>query len=131
MLPNLAPGTRGRVYRGPVATLDDLRRVVLELPGTSEGTWYGTLGFHVAGKGFLRLRTEDEDGLLVVPVADLGEKEALLGARPEVFSTLSHYDGHAVVLLRLEAVDVEELAELVTEAWRVKAPVRLRRQLDG
>jgi len=114
-----------------VATLDDLRRVVLALPGTSEGTWYGTLGFRVSGKGFLRLRTEDEDGLLVVPVADLGEKEALLGSRPEVFSTLPHYDGHPVVLLRLEAVDVEELAELVTEAWRAKAPARLRRQFDS
>jgi hypothetical protein len=114
-----------------VASVDDLRRVVLELPGTSEGTWYGTPGYHVAGKGFLRLRTEDDDGLLVLPVADVGEKEALLGSRPEVFSTLPHYDGHAVVLLRLESVDAEELAELVTEAWRVKAPARLRRQLDG
>ena len=114
-----------------MATLDDLRRVVLDLPGTSEGTWYGTPGFHVGGKGFLRLRTEDEDGLLVLPVADLGEKEALLGSRPEVFSTRPHYDGHPVVLLRLEVLDVDELAELVTEAWRTKAPARLRRQLDG
>jgi hypothetical protein len=114
-----------------MATEDDLRRVVLELPGTTEGTWYGTPGYHVAGKGFLRLRTEDGTGLLVLPVPDLGEKEALLSGRPEVFSTLPHYDGHAVVLLRLELVGVEELAELVTDAWRLKAPARLRRQLDG
>lgn len=109
-----------------MATLDDLRRLVLALPGTSEGTWYGTPGYHVGGKGFLRLRTEDEDGLLVLPVTDLGEKEALLTSRPEAFSTLPHYDGHASVLLRLEAVDVEELGELVTEAWRLKAPPKLR-----
>ena len=112
-----------------MASLDDLRRVVLALPGTSEGTWYGTPGFHVGGKGFLRLRTEDEDGLLVLPVADLGEKEALLGSRPEAFSTLPHYDGHPIVLLALEAVDAEELSELVIEAWRRKAPARLRREL--
>jgi hypothetical protein len=109
-----------------MATLDDLRRLVLALPGTSEGTWYGTPGYHVGGKGFLRLRTEDEDGLLVLPVADLGEKQALLTSRPEAFSTVAHYDGHAIVLLRLEAVDVEELGELVTEAWRLKAPPKLR-----
>ena len=67
----------------------------------------------------------------MLTVADLGEKEALLALRPEVFSTTPHYDGYAAVLLALEGVDVEELAELVTEAWRVKAPVRLRRALDG
>ena len=111
-----------------MATEDDLRRVVLELPGTTEGTWYGTPGYHVAGKGFLRLRTEDGTGLLVLPVPDLGEKEALLSGRPEAFSTLPHYDAYAVVLLRLEAVDAEELAELVTEAWLAKAPMRLAQQ---
>lgn len=114
-----------------MASPDDLRRLVLALPGTTEGTWYGTPGYRVAGKGFLRVRTEDDDGRLVLPVADLGEKEALLAARPEAFSTTPHYDGYAAVLVRLEAVDVDELAELVTEAWRTKAPARLRRELDG
>lgn len=114
-----------------MASLDDLRRVALALPGTSEGTWYGTPGYLVAGKGFLRVRTEDDDGRLVLPVPDLGEKKALLGARPEAFSTTPHYDGYAAVLLTLEAVDVDELAELVTEAWRLKAPARLRRELDA
>ena len=114
-----------------MASPDDLRRLALALPGTTEGTWYGTPGYLVAGKGFLRVRTEDDDARLVLLVADLGEKEALLAARPEVFSTTPHYDGYAAVLLALEGVDVEELAELVTEAWRVKAPVRLRRALDG
>ncbi|SDS87506.1 hypothetical protein SAMN04488543_2557 [Friedmanniella luteola] len=113
-----------------MATDEDLRRVALALPGTTEGTWYGTPGYRVAGKGFLRLRTEDGSGLLVLPVPDVGEKEALLSARPAVFSTLPHYGGHAVVLLQLAAVDAEELAELVTDAWRLKAPARLRRQLD-
>ncbi len=114
-----------------MATEDDLRSAALTLPGTTEGTWYGTPGYLVAGKGFLRLRTEDGSGLLVLPVTDMGEKEALLSAQPEAFVTLPHYDGHAVVLVRLAAVDVAELTELVTEAWRLKAPPRLRRQLDG
>jgi hypothetical protein len=113
-----------------VATDEDLRRAALALPGTTEGTWYGTPGYHVAGKGFLRVRTEDGSGLLVLPVPDVGEKKALLSARPEVFSTLPHYDGHAVVLVRLAGVEATELAELVTDAWRLKAPARLRRQLD-
>ena len=114
-----------------MASPDDLRRLALALPGTTEGTWYRTPAFLVAGKGFLRVRTEDDDGLLVLPVADLGEYDALLAARPEAFSTTPHYDGYAAVLVALEAVEVDELAELVTEAWRTKAPARLRRELDG
>ena len=39
----------------------------------------------VAGKGFLRLRTEAEEDGLVVFVSDLGEKEALLISNPEAF----------------------------------------------
>jgi hypothetical protein len=112
-----------------MVTVDDLRRVALALPGTTEGTWYGTPGYLVAGRGFLRLRTED-DGALVVHVPDLGEKEALLTSRPEVFSTTPHYDGHPVVLVRLEAVEEDELTELVTEAWRLRAPAKLRRAFD-
>jgi hypothetical protein len=48
-----------------MATIEDLRRIALSLPETTEVTWYGTPGFKVRGKGFLRLRTEAEGGLVV------------------------------------------------------------------
>jgi hypothetical protein len=34
------------------------------------------------------------------------------------------------VLVRLEAVDRDELAELLTDSWRVRAPKRLAQSLD-
>jgi len=77
----------------------------------------------VKGKGFCRLR--DEDGLLVVFVADLGEKEALLAANPRKFRTTPHYDGWPTVLLHLPSLSRRELAELLTDAWRQKAPTRV------
>jgi hypothetical protein len=55
------------------------------------------------------------------------EREALLQGQPEAFFTTPHYDGHAYVLVRLEAVDPAELQELLEEAWRVTAPPRLTR----
>ena len=109
---------------------EDLRRIALALPGTTEEQWYGTPGYKVAGRGFLRLRTEAE-GALVVFVADLGEKQALLEGNARAFFTTPHYDGHCCVLVRLAEVGTEELGELVAESWRVKAPVRLRRMLDA
>ena len=107
-----------------MATEDDVRRIALSLPETIEKPWYNTPGFRVKDKGFLRIRTEAEGGLVVF-VEDLGEKELLLGSDPEKFFTTPHYDGHPTVLVNLEAVDEDELRELITESWRVKAPKRV------
>jgi hypothetical protein len=111
-----------------MATEDDVREIAMALPQVTEGQAYGTPAYKVAGKGFLRLRTEAEGGLVVF-VPDLGEKEALLGANPEAYYTTPHYDGYAAILVNLAAVDLAELRELITESWRIKAPVRLRDSL--
>jgi hypothetical protein len=99
----------------------------LSLPDTTEEQWYQTPGYKVAGKGFLRLRTEAE-GVLVVFVSDLGEKEALLTGDPDTFFTTPHYDGYPVVLVNLDKIDQDELRELITDSWMIKALPRLRRQ---
>lgn len=112
-----------------MVTEDDVRRVALSLPATIERASYGTPGFRVKDKLFARIREEGD--LLVLWVADLDEKETLLAADPETFTTTPHYDGYAVVLLRMAAVEVEELRELLTDAWRVRAPKRLRTEFDG
>jgi hypothetical protein len=83
-----------------VATEDDVRRIALSLPETIEKPWFGTPGFRVKDKGFLRIRSEAEGGL-VVWVSDLGEKEALLASEPDKFFTTPHYDGHPTVLVNL------------------------------
>jgi hypothetical protein len=107
-----------------MATEDDVRRIALSLPETIEKPWFGTPGFRVKDKGFLRIRSE-ADGSLVVFVSDLGEKEALLRSEPRKFFTTRHYDGHPTVLVRLPAVDVEELRGLITDSWCLRAPKRV------
>jgi hypothetical protein len=67
--------------------------------------------------------------VLVVWVADEGEKQGLISSEPEKFFTTPHYDGHPSVLVRFEAVDIEELRELLTESWRLRAPKKLLTQL--
>ncbi len=47
-------------------------------------------------------------------------EQALLLGEPDVFFTAPGYEGQALVLLRLPAVDVERLEELVTDAWRMR-----------
>ena len=107
---------------------DDVRRVALSLPETAERPSYGTPGFRVKDKLFARIR---EEGVLVVWCEDLGEKDALLQSDPAKFFTTPHYDGHASVLVRLTAVEVDELTELLTDAWRSRAPRKLREAFDA
>jgi hypothetical protein len=112
-----------------MATEADVRQIALSLPGTTEEQWYQTPAYKVAGKGFLRLRTEAEGGLVVF-VSDLVEKEALLTGNSDAFFTTPHYDGYPVVLVNLDKIDHHELRELITDSWLIKAPPKLRRQFE-
>ena len=124
-----------------MATWDDVSRVVGDLPETSVSTsTQGHRGWSVRSKSLawerpLRpaerraLGAEAPDGpILAVRVADVGVKEALVADDPGVFFTMPHYDGFAAVLVRLERISVEELAELVVEAWVLRAPKRLLKE---
>ena len=114
---------------GGVINEDDVRRVALSLPGTTEKPSYGQPGFRVKDRLFARIREEGD--LLVLWVSDLDEKAALLAADPAKFTTTPHYEGHPLVLVRMEAVEVDELHELLSEAWIVRAPKRLRAEFEA
>jgi hypothetical protein len=108
-----------------MATEEDVRRIALSLPETTERPSYGTPGFRVADRLFARLRDDGES--LVVWVADEGEKRALVQSEPDKYFTTAHYDGHPSVLVRWARVESDELTELLTEAWRLRAPTRVLR----
>lgn len=97
-------------------------------PGVEVGTSYGAPALRVNGRGICRLRTDPD--ALVVRVIDLADKEALLLGGPDAYFTTPHYDGHPYVLVRLEAVGAEELAELIEDAWRARAPKRVVARFD-
>jgi hypothetical protein len=121
-----------------VADWDDVARVALALPGTSEArSASGRRRWLVRGRTFLRERPlhrtdlvelgEDAPAgpILVASVPDQGAKAALLAADPEVYFTVSHVDGWAAVLCRLDRLDDQSLVELATDAWAARAPRRL------
>src|SRR4051812_12289814 len=109
-------------------TWNDVTTIALALPRTEVATWYGTPGVKVAGKGFLRLRTEAEGGLVVL--CDHEKKAALLRSGNAAFYTTPHYDGYPSILVNLKKVKRAELADLITESWRRKAPLRLLKTFD-
>ena len=66
----------------------------------------------------------DDAEALVVWVQTLDDKDALIASAPDVCFTTAHYDGHASVLVRLATVGLDELVELLTDAWRTRASPR-------
>ena len=58
----------------------------------------------------------------VLYVGDEAEKQALLLGEPDLFFTTPAYDGFPLVMLRLDEVDADRLAELITDAWHMRAP---------
>jgi hypothetical protein len=131
------------VEDGRVLTWDDVARVCLALPESTEGASRGSRRWLVRDKGFLwerPLRTKDLAELgdaaptgpvLAASVPDEGAKRAMVAAEPDVYFTTSHFDGYAAVLCRLEELDDRSLTELVTEAWACRAPKRLVAQHLG
>ncbi|HEY9294030.1 MAG TPA: MmcQ/YjbR family DNA-binding protein [Microlunatus sp.] len=120
-----------------MATLEDVRRIAMSLPETSEKLSWGSTSWRVKDRGFVwqrPLRASDREALgdaapdgeiLGVRVADEGEKEALLQSEPDRFFTIPHFDGYPAVLLRLSEIDVDELSEVIIDAWLDRAPKRL------
>lgn len=110
-------------------TWDDVVVIGMALPEVQESTWFRTPSLKVAGKGFARLRSEAEGGLVLM--CEPGEKEALLASDDPAYYTTSHYDGYGAILVDLERVEKDQLAELIEESWRLKAPAKLRKAFDA
>lgn len=115
-------------HNGRMVTWEDVVAIGSRLPQVEEATWYGTPSLKVAGKGFARLRSEAEGGLVLM--CDLDEKAALLESGDPAFYTTPHYDGYGAILVNIDLVDADHLTELIEESWRLKAPAKLRKQLD-
>ena len=132
--------TRAWDARG-VATLEDARRIALALPATSEKVSWGSLHWRVRDRGFAwerPLRKADLAALgddaptgeiLGVRVADEGEKQSLVAAEPDQHGRPAVEVRDGEEHLRLDAIDVDELTEVITDAWLDRAPATLRDEL--
>jgi hypothetical protein len=116
-----------------MADQNDVRRIALSLPETTEEE--GRFAFSVHNKGKRKgivwvwlQRTEPKQprvprpDVIAVRVSDASEKEMLLASDGEKFFTEPHYNGFPAVLIRLAAIELDELEELITDAWRCQAP---------
>lgn len=114
-----------------MATWEDVARIVAGLPEQSETS---PRNWRVRNKLMVwerPLRKADLEALgpaapdgdiLGARVPDEGVKLALIADEPGVYFTTPHFDGYPAVLVRLGEIGVDELTELVTDAWLAQAP---------
>ena len=114
-----------------MADWEDVETIAGGLEDVEEGTSYGNRAWKVKGKLFVwerPLRKKEiaelddaPDGpILGVRVPDEGAKRALVESEPEIYFTTPHFDGHASVLIRLDAIPRADLEEAILEAWHCR-----------
>jgi hypothetical protein len=123
-----------------MASWEDVRRIALALPQTSERPQWGNASWRVREKPFVWERplrpadlralgeTAPNGPVMGVRVEHLIAKDALLADDPDVYFTTPHFDGYSAVLVRLDRIGLDELEELIAEAWLCQAPKRLAKE---
>ena len=125
-----------------MADQGDVRGIALSLPETFEADDRFAFSVLRGGKekGFAWVwmeRVEPKEprvpnpDVLAIRVANAEEKEMLLSSDPEKFFTEPHYNGFPAVLVRLAAIAVGELEELLADARRCQAPRSLVKSFDA
>lgn len=123
-----------------MATLDDVRRILLALPRVEErieghgggASWRTKAGMIAWERPPRRHDLEQLDALgrewpdgVIVGIRTDGEqaKAALLETYPDVFFTIPHFDGYPAVLVRLDEIDADLLGEILVDAWLLRVPM--------
>jgi hypothetical protein len=108
--------------KSPTVTWETVRDLALALPQSEETTSYATPAFKVAGKLFVRLHQQGDS---VVVRIDEAERAMRIQADPKAFYITDHYAPYPWMLVRLASVRKDDLADLLKESWRLRAPPRV------
>jgi len=111
-----------------MSTWEDVRRIASALPDVEDTTTYGQPCFKINGRPFVN--TGRVEGAIVTRAPD-DERDLLIAARPDAYFVTPHYLGWEAVLVRLDAVDEDELAGRIEDSWDFvsrKPPARTRKR---
>jgi hypothetical protein len=120
------------------ARIDDVHRLAQAMPHVTCYPDLKNAVYQVGGKSFVFFRNprpdafdpetrERYDDVIVFWVASEDDKQAMVLDPDSPYFTTKHFDGHPSVLLRgsrIGEIDLDELTELVQDAWLSRASRR-------
>jgi hypothetical protein len=111
-----------RIVSG-VATIDGVRAIASELPRSYEVLVRDRVKFRVGRIVYLAF---SRDETLMGFAFPKWEREALVASEPHKFQMPGQADlRYHWLVVRLDAIDDEEMREIVLEAWRMVVPKRV------
>ncbi|MBB1246185.1 MmcQ/YjbR family DNA-binding protein [Streptomyces durbertensis] len=114
---------------GIPSPLDRLRAVCAPLPESVEGVSVHHPSFKVRGKSFVMYVDTRGPELWIKATAE--DQSELVASAPDRFFKPPYLGPRGWVGMRLADADWTEVAELVTDGYRLAAPRRLVRELDA
>jgi hypothetical protein len=105
----------GRRAESRGVRVPEVRRLLLALPGVTEGRSYGLPSFLLKGRFLARFR--DGDTVLVLQLATIMERDILMQMDANAFFFTEHYRDYPAVLIRLSEVPRALLTTVVTDSW--------------
>jgi hypothetical protein len=112
-----------------VVTVDDVRRFAMTLPRTTEALVAGRVKFRVGRIVYLSFSRDETVMGFAFPKE---QRDWLVGGTPDKFMQPSTSDlRYHWVLVRVAAIDVSEMRELVSDAWRMVVPKRVAGAYDS
>ncbi len=117
------------------ARVDDVHEIAGSMPHVTVTRSGAKVVYQVGGRSFVFFRNPRPDAVddstgerltdvIVIWVGSDGDKQALLQDERLPFFTTPHFAGHPSVLVRaahLQQIDVDELREIIEDAWLARA----------
>lgn len=111
-----------------MVTVDDVRRIAADLPGSYEVVVRDRIKFRVGRYVYIAFSRDETVMGFAYPRE---ERDALVASDPETFLPPDPVDvRYQWVQARMAALDEDQLRELVVDAWRIAAPKRLIAEYD-
>jgi hypothetical protein len=112
-----------------VISVDDVRRITSSLPRSYEVVVRDRIKFRVGRIVYLAF---SRDETVIGCAFPKEERAAFVAAEPDKFMLPSKSDmRYNWILVRLDAIDLEELRELVIDAWRMCVPKKVAASLNS
>ena len=123
------PDDGGQSYGRPVATVDDVRDLGLNLPRSYEVWVYGRRKFRVGQIVYVAFSRDEDTMGCGFPKE---ERAAMVAAEPDKFQMPRPSElRFQWIEVRLQAVDAQEARELVLDAWRMCVPKKVAAEFLG